>query len=151
MDSFTLVTDKIKSLLELDSDLKSYCASKFGGSAIVKKAYKKRIEIGLDQLPVILITRPMIQQQQETNIPSYERTHTIRLYCGFHQPDEELAQDQVIGFEEYIDQAILKDDRTLGNLVDHIWPGDSMNDEGYFHPVYFIVKEFLVLREEVYT
>jgi hypothetical protein len=148
--SFKYVVDHIKNLLETDTALASYCSTTFGKSLTVRKNVRKRMELNLSDFPLIMMSRPRIRSKQENNIPAYERQHSVFLYCGFHQPNLELGFDQLIEFEEMIDQAVLTPDRTFGNLIDHIDPGESANDEGIFHPICFIVKEYVISREEVY-
>ena len=133
-----------------DPALAAYCLSAWKKALTVKKTLRKRVEVNISEMPLIQITRPEINSDQENNV-AYEREHIISLYCLFHQPKIDLAFDQVIEFEETIDHAILGPDRTFGELIDHIDPGPSANDEGRFHPVYCIVKQYRVKREEVYS
>jgi len=133
-----------------DPALLAYCQSAWRKPLRVKKTLRKRTEISTSEMPLIQITRPEILSDQENNI-AYEREHTVSLYCLFHQPNVDLAFDEIIEFEEMIDLAMLGPDRTFGELIDHIDPGSSANDEGRFHPVYCIVKQYRVKREEVYS
>lgn len=136
--------------LKTDVALADFCTTTFGNPLAVVKKYKKRMEITMDRMPIIMVTRPTVSSKQENNAPAYDRRHSVLLYCLFVQPDHDLGFDQLIEFEELIDQAVLSEDRTLNNLVDHIDPGESSNDEGMFHPVYAMVKEYIISREEVY-
>ena len=149
MTSFKEVIDHIVDLLKTDSVLEAYCRSSWGKSITVRKVLKKRTEISLKGMPLIQVIRPRIDSVQENNV-AYEREHTVSLYCLFHEDDVEKAFDQLIEFEEAIDHALLQGDRTFGELIDHIDPGPSANDEGRFHPVYCIVKDYRIKREEIY-
>ena len=130
--------------------LLAYCRSAWGKDLKIKKTIRKRFEISTAEMPIIQIARPQISSDQENNL-AYEREHTVSFYCLFHQPNIDLAFDQIIEFEEMIDLAVLGPDRTFGELIDHIDPGPSVNDEGKFHPVYCIVKDYKVKREEIYS
>lgn len=143
--SFTIVTDAIKVALQNDADLKAFCLTEWQRAQKVEKAFKKREEILQTDLPVILFTVPA----QKTGYAAgrlLHRKYVIRCYAGFQQHDRVKAHDEIIRFEEFIEQALLKD-ATLNDLGILITPGDSANDEGFYHPTYFLAKDFEVLVE----
>jgi hypothetical protein len=132
----------ITTTLEADTGLLAFCNTEFGKVHTVKRVYKQRVEIDLSELPLIMITRPSVKAGPWR--PSErDYTHTSRLYCGFQCEDRELAQELLIEFEEALDAAILvyKDPNKLLAGITDIDPQDAVNDEGYFHPVYFFVKD----------
>lgn len=144
-NSFADVVDLIISALKNNADLASFCSTNFRKTLTVRKGVKRREEVREDELPMLMVT---VAGQQ----PSYGagrllyREYTVRLFCGFKQDDRAKAPDQVLKFEEFIEQAVLTDD-TLNGDASSSTPGDSAYDEGFFHPVYFQVKEFKVLVE----
>lgn len=119
-------------------------------SKVVKviRRYKPRSEIHITDLPVIMITRPRMTASPDSNATGTQE-HTMALYCGFHCEDRDQAQDVLIRFEEAIENAIMRDP-TLGRRVSYTEPGDSANDEGKGHPVYFLVKEIKISKEIVW-
>lgn len=148
MGSFVDVINNLVNTLQSDSTLDTFCREEWGKSLTIKKVFKKREEVGLTEFPLVMITRPQVSVEQENNI-AYERKNTIRLYVGFHQPNREAALDEIIELEEMIEKALVQD-MSVGGTVDMIIPGSSVNDEGYFHPVYFIAKEFEILKEDLW-
>lgn len=146
--SFTSVIANLKAVLETDPFLQAYAQSKWSKNIQVLTVFKQRTEVGLDDLPVIMLTRPGVDVEQENNV-AYERKNTVKLYIGFKEEDRMLAQAEIIEIEELIEKALVQNP-TISGMVDNIAPGNSANNEGYFHPVYFIVKEFLVLKEDVW-
>lgn len=144
-NSFADVVDLIISALKNNADLASFCSTNFKKTLTVRKGVKRREEVREDELPMLMVT---VAGQQ----PSYGagrlllREYTVRFFCGFKQDDRTKAPDQVLKFEELIEQAVLTDD-TLNGDASSSTPGDSAYDEGFFHPVYFQVKEFKVLVE----
>ncbi|GAB63103.1 MAG: hypothetical protein DWB56_06725 [Candidatus Jettenia sp.] len=139
MASFTSLIDHIATTLQNNAPLTSFCDAKWGKALSVLKAFKQRIEINLNDLPVILITRPSLEKNFLVNI-TRDGAHTVRLYAGFHQTDWAKALNEMVEFEEKIDDALLTD-YTRGGLAINTIPKSSVNDEGEFHPVYFIVME----------
>jgi len=136
MGSFNDALDAIKTTLEGDTALQSFCTSNFSAPLIVKRVFKRRTEISA--FPVILITRPEVKKM--SLIGARDGIHTVRLYCGFHQPDKEKAQDNIIEFEELIDDALLAPEPAALYAM-NIKPTASVNDEGMYHPHYFIVMD----------
>jgi hypothetical protein len=144
-DSFTETTDKFIAALEDNADLGTFCITKYGKALSVKKMYKATTDVLSAELPLIMLTSPT-QANEYVAARLLHRTHTVRLYCGLEQSDREKAQDELVDFEEYVEQAVLNDVNLNGPGVD-IKFGSSTNDEGTAHPVYFITKDFLVLIE----
>ncbi|MEW6115666.1 MAG: hypothetical protein AB1553_02040 [Nitrospirota bacterium] len=148
---FLPVFDGFKTLLETDADIIAFVSGKWNATLTVKQVFKKKPEIGNEEMPIVLITAPRTKKEQETGI-SHERKRIVRLYCGFKQHNKELGAREIIEFEEVLDKAILKSDSLLRSIpgVDSIEAGDEENDEGANHPDYFLVMEYSVLMEEVY-
>jgi len=139
MSSFTTVIDNIVTTLQNDAPLDAFCKSKWGKPISVKKIFKKRAELSIQNLPKILITRPLTEKSFLINT-SRESKNTVRLYCIFYQTDKRKALNELIEFEEKIDDAILmQSSETLGAIS--INPKGSENDEGEWHPVYAIVMD----------
>jgi hypothetical protein len=137
--SFTAVIDNLVATLQNDTALTAYCNSEWGKGLTVKPVYKHRTEINLTDLPIVLITRPTLKKIFLVGGPRNE-VHTMRLYCGFHQPDRAKALAEFIEYEEKIDGALIADRNRGGHAIETD-PLTSINDEGEFHPVYFMVME----------
>lgn len=143
--SFTDITDLVVAALAGYADLKTFCISNWKKPPAVRKFYKKREEVSLTELPLVMVTVPS-QRSTPAAARLLYREYTLRLYCGFQEDDRGKAQDLIIKFEEFIEQALLID-AVLNAQNIEIEVGDSANDEGQLHPVYFIVKEFTILIE----
>jgi len=144
-DSFTEVTDAIASALKDDAGLTELCTARWRRAQTVRKSLKLREEVSLTELPIIMITVPAMEV---TRYPGgdFDRQYTIRLYCGFQQKAREKAVDELIEYEEKIEQALLNS-AALKALVTDLITASSANDEGFNHPAYFLVKEFQVVVE----
>ena len=141
MASFIDVIDNLATTLEDNAALKSFCAEKWSKSLIVLTVFKERTEIQLSDLPIVLITRPETTKDFSTG--TRDGTHTVRLYCGFRQEDRLKAMKELIEFEEKLDDALLVD-HTRGGIAIDTDPKASANDEGKFHPVYFMVMDVTI-------
>lgn len=144
MSSFVDTLNSLKSALENDTALQAFCQAKWGKALTVKKVFKQRQELLIAELPVVLITRP-IRRTEDGLARKKDNKNTVRLYAGFHQADRDKALDETIGFEEAIETAVLADE-TLGGTAAATAFDSSQNDEGLFHPVYFTVMEFDILK-----
>jgi hypothetical protein len=120
----------------------------YGKPLNIRLEFKQRTEINIDQLPLIMITRPQKTTTPESGISGTEE-HRVTLYCGFVCEDRQQAQSLFITLDEAIESAIMKNP-TLGNRVGYCYPGESANDEGKWHPVYFFVKEIKIVKEVVW-
>lgn len=139
--SFKDVINNIVYLLQNDVALQNFSKTRWQTtkSLTVSKAFKKRIFINLRDLPLILITMPFIEKSFLINT-NRNSTHTIRLYCGFIQNNPKRALEDFIEFEELIDDALLfYEPEQLGAL--NLIPKSSENDEGLYHPVYFLTLD----------
>jgi len=137
MPSFTLVTDNLKTLLQDDAGILSFCNDTWGRVITVKKVFKPRTEIKNNEFPIIMVTRPKAKKNLLT--PGVkDGDHTVLLFCGIYSEDREKAQDYLVAMEELIEDAIVGD-YTLGGTVTSAIPTDTANDEGHYHPVYFLV------------
>lgn len=138
--SLNATLDHIQTTLE--AQLSAFSAATWGKAAAVRRVFKHRVEVPLADLPIVMMTLPSVEGR--TWRPA-ERDYrpTIRLYCGFHQTDPEAAQTQLVLFDEAIEDALLslKEANNLPPGTEDIDPKNSVTDEGYFHPVYFFVKD----------
>ncbi len=139
MGSFKNVIDKIVKTLHDDASLNAYISAEFIKSLTIKKSFNKRAEVNVSDLPIIFITRPSLEKSFLVNSIRNNK-NMVRLYAGFQQQDKRKALDNFIEFEEKIDNALVSvDPETLGAMI--IAPKASLNDEGMYHPVYFMVME----------
>ncbi len=138
MSSFVIVYNNIITTLQNDSALSTFCNTKWGKALTVLKVFKQRVEINLADLPIIIVTRPSVDKEFLVN--ARDADHIVRLCAGFHQTDREKAMEEMIEFEEKIDDALMADHTRGGNAKDTN-PKASVNDEGEFHPVYFMVMD----------
>lgn len=138
-DSFVDVLNNVVDLLTNDAALTAFCQDKWGKTLTVQKGGRKRTEIDLDKLPIIRITRPQIDKSYvEENVR--DGKNICRFYCGFRQNDRAKGPDELIMFEEILDDTLLgTPSDELGALV--IDPKSATNDEGFLHPVYFFVAD----------
>ena len=140
--SFKDNLNALKIRLEQNAALQNYAGENFGKNFTVKRTYKKRVEINLGLLPLILITRPSVTRTMENQLIS--KLHSVNLYVGFLQNDYEKAQDHLIELDEILDSAIITKTQEPGDLPMKISLGLSDNDEGIYHPSYFMVKEITI-------
>jgi len=142
------VINQLVSILQADEDLTAFCRQKWGKPLSVKKIFKRRTEINLHDLPIILITRPSIQKTYPIISAPKASEHTVRLYYGFHQNDKRIALEESIGYEEEIDDC-LSAHYSLGLPDTVLKTVSSINDEGEFHPVYFGVMDVEVTHRRL--
>lgn len=147
--SFIPALEKLRSLMETDASLVSYCTTTLGKVITGHRRFKLRTEVGMDELPVALITKPSSDKTSDSCIAGTS-IDLVRMYIGFFCDDLDQAQDILVMLEQLIDSAIMMDP-TLTGLVEYTYPGSSANDEGMFHPVYFMVKEFHIHREVIWS
>ncbi len=145
--SFKPVTDNIKSTLLADSALAAWIAANFPGKTLkVVKAFKRRQEINVTDLPIVMITSPK-RTRTEGTIGSRRYESTVMLYAGFHYDGaRENAPGLVEEFESLIEDAMLTDLRRGATAVDTEFE-DSANDEGTNHPTYFSVVQFTITTQ----
>jgi len=143
--SFTDIVDAVATLLADDAGLAVLTADKWNSALTVTKAFKLRQEVKVTDMPLVMITVPGQTTEYGTARTLY-RTYRLRLYCGFQQTDRVAAQEEAIKFEEAIEQAFFSS-TALDGLGAIVKPGDSASDEGFYHPVYFFVKEIHILVE----
>ena len=140
--TFNDVMEDIKSTIEDDAALAAFCTAKWGKTITVKRVFRRRTEVALDQLPIVLLTRPATKGLRWT-IGEREYEQSVMLYFGFHQPDTDKAQAEQVELEEKIEDALIvqyKDPNHLPAGAEDITPGESVNDEGANHPTYWTVK-----------
>lgn len=134
----------LKETLLNDAALSAFCSSRFRKTLTIKRGYRDREEIGMDECPVIIVTRPTVERENGLNRRS-RGIHSLRLYFGFYQPgtDAEVRETAAIiavEFEELIEAALVVD-TTRGGTASATIPGSSVNDEGALHPIYFGVMD----------
>lgn len=139
--SFNDTLDSLKETFCVSASLDAFSQTKWARSVTVKRVFRNRTEIAVSELPIILITAPQKIPGRFMN-DLMDSQHGVLLYCGFHQPDREKAQEELIEFEELVEDAILTYRKThrFPTGVDDIRPGEAANDEGRKPPVYFFVK-----------
>lgn len=145
--SFNDDIEVIKQALEGDDELEAFCLASFKRKLTVRRSFEKRTEIDSDEFPIMLIVRPSMDRSRATG-GLVHRNHKLLLFFGFREEDKSEAQSHLVIMEELVEQALdkLEDDPDLsGEML--IEPGDSANDQGHYHPVYFIAKEVSVLTE----
>lgn len=142
---FTEVLDRLKNVLVTNKNLQTLSMIAWKKQVAVKVMFRKRVEIPLSDMPVILITRPAVRDRDHVRDRQTAR-HTVRLYCGFVQNNHEAATAQQVDFEEAIDDALTKGN-PLRDMALETNVTDSVNDEGYFHPTYFTVMDVEILHE----
>lgn len=134
--SFSGALQKLKDILDADTDLQAYVAANFPRPLTVRFAYKNRAELSAADLPVVILTRPNVKKRFQTGVRDGD--HTVLMYTVFQQDDRDLGPLQLIELEEKIDDAITAD-VTLGSTVISALPEASANDEGKNHPVYCMI------------
>lgn len=138
------IINNLKTTLETNASIASFCSTKWGKTLTVKKVLKKRTEITLDEFPIILITRPSVGKKSPCLGTKLRRTdQTIHLYCGFMQDDQTKSLDEIIEFEELLDDVLMLDPKRGGTATSSKLE-NSVNDEGMFHPVYFFVMDVVI-------
>ena len=138
IDSINAIETRLKNF----QPLKDFLQATFNKTLLVKKTVRDRTTVGQDEFPLVMITRPRIERVRAGN--SVNLDNSVFLYAGISQPDRNIALEQMIRYEELIEDAVLTRTDIPGDLGMVIVPGDSLNDEGLFHPHYFMVKHFTV-------
>lgn len=139
--TFNDTLDSLKETFEASVPLDVFSKTRWGQSLTVKRVFRNRTEIAGSELPIILITAPQKIPGRFMN-DLMESQHGVLLYCGFHQPDREKAQEELVQFEEIVEDTILTYRKTkrFPTGVEDIRPGEAANDEGRRPPIYFFVK-----------
>ncbi len=141
--SFVSVMEKIAEDLGKGAAA-AYAAARWPGRTLsVKTFFKPRVKITQDELPLIMITRPVVEKgARAVSERSYKQD--LRVYFGFMQNDLSLAGKQAVAFEEAIEDDFLKyrPEGELGGIglpagCNDIETKESANDEGHYHPTYF--------------
>ena len=144
MASFNDAITVLMTKLQEDGTLQAFCQDKWKRKITVTKEFRQRVEIPLADLPVIVITRPSVRKEYRLS-GGRENTNTVRLYCGFRQNDRKKSLEELIAFEELLDDILTANYRLrdTGNnpTVQNVHPTDSANDEGMNHPNYFMALE----------
>jgi hypothetical protein len=129
--------------LENHAGLRDFIRSAFPGKNLtVMKTVRDRVEIQISDCPLVMMTRPTIQRVRQGNAVNLE--NAVFLYGGIHEPDRTKALDELIQMEELMEDAMLTKTDLPGDRGIVVVPGDSVMDEGLYHPIYFVVKHFTV-------
>ena len=97
----SLLTNLVTTL-QTDTILAAFIDGTFARALTIKKGYRRRDEIGLDELPIIRVTRPRRVTQKNAIRMGQEHYTTVRLYAGFFSEDVEAAADLAAEFEELL-------------------------------------------------
>ncbi len=76
---------QIKTTLLSSAELTAFCHERFSKKLTIKRSYLDREEIGMDECPIILITRPNVSRENGLNRRS-KGNHTARC-IWVYQPD----------------------------------------------------------------
>jgi len=135
--SFVDNINAFKVRLENNQALNDFALTKFGKVFKVWKVFHSRTEIGLDDLPLIMLTRPSVNRTP-SNL-SARKEHTVALYAGYRQEDRLLSLEQSIELDSLLEYAVMGKTDLPGDVPMPVEVTDSTNDEGLYHPVYFMV------------
>ena len=144
MPSFNDAIAQLVSILQNDAGLSTFCTDKWGKAHTVGKRFRRRSEINATEYPLIFITRPDVKKAYRLS-GGQENENTVRLYCGFQQDDREKVLDEVVEFEEKINDVLCANQR-LNETAKEVHPEDSVNDEALYHPSYFIVMDVRIVH-----
>ena len=149
MTSFNDVLDRLVRILEEDEGVQNFAMDRWLSRITIKRVFKRRTEVNASELPLIMMTRPRLAQTPMLGGPeSRKNDNTVTLYILFVQPDAEKAQQDIIAIEELVDDCLNRNYRIKdanGNpLVKSVFPIESANDEGLYHPNYSIVKDLKI-------
>lgn len=137
--TFLDVLDRTKSLLESDAALAAFCNEKWAQRLTAAIEYRQRREIAFSELPLVLITRPLITNRKRVR-NGREAVHNARLYAGFQNKDRVAGARELVEFEEKLEDALTKH-TPFSDLALEAAVGDSVNDEGSQPPAFFLVMQ----------
>lgn len=140
--SFVDNINALKVRLENNQALNDFALTKWEKVFKILKVFHNRTEIGLNDLPLIMITRPTVNRTP-SNL-SARKEHTVALYAGFRQEDRLLALEQLIELDSLLEDAVIVRTNLQGDIPMPVEVTDSTNDEGLYHPVYFMVMNLKV-------
>lgn len=149
MSSFSDDISAMLSIISQDPDLTALLATITSRPLTAKKVFKNRTEIPTKDYPLLMATRPTVKTAVQDDY-SGVKTHQVRFFFGFYTDNRDAVQDWLVQFEELMEAAIMAD-TTLGGRVENVAPGECSNDQGKFHPVYFMVKDFYVSKEAIWA
>lgn len=141
--SFASTLTALASQITGNAGVQAFCQAKWGRPLTAKVSFRNRAELNMASLPIVLITRPRVGKRRDTS-GGPEGLHSVRLYFGFYQPDQDKVVTEQIGLEELIEDAI-NSDTSLADTADEVTIRDSANDEGKKHPSCFTVMDLDVL------
>ena len=147
--SFVPIMTAIKACLEEDADLQAFCKEVWTRELSARLAFKKRQEIPLKDLPLVMITSPSVGRREESSL-GREAWRRVRLYAGFYQKDGARGVLEQILFEELIDAALARDTSLDGAALEMRFL-DSANDEGVYQPAWFTAMDIEVLYSRQWT
>lgn len=139
--SLVQAIEQVRNVLDTDLQLEDWVSAYMSGPLKVVTAFKRRQELVLADLPIIMVTAP-----RKTSISGTigQRFYSVALtlYLGFNFSGvKEEALALMEAFEAVVEDAILRD-RTLTGFVREVTFESSANDEGSNHPNYFSVMQF---------
>ena len=141
MASFTATITALAASLSEDTALQAYCLAEFGRNMTVQAVFRNKAEIGMDEMPVALITRPRVKKN--IYIQAKDQVNSVFVYLVFFKEDANAAALNMIRLEELVDDALTKDG-TQGGACTETTPVEAVNDEGRNHPLYAILAEYSV-------
>ena len=142
--SFNTALDRLVGLITADTSLQSFALAKWQKRFTVRREFRNRVQVNTSELPLIMLTRPSVTKEFRIS-GGRDNVNTVRLYILFQQDERAKAQSEIVEVEELIDDCLAANyrikDANGDPLVKNVKPGDSVNDEGMFHPVYGIVMD----------
>jgi hypothetical protein len=139
------IIDKINALkfrIENNAYIQAYCAENFSKPMQASKEFRNRVELQLNDLPLTLITRPSVNREPTGNVRV--KNHSVLLYIGFHETDKNKALEHIVALEELYETAVAAYTSLTGDKPMAIAVGDTINDEGAYHPSYFMVMQLTI-------
>jgi len=124
-------------IIEASTDLAAFADANFDRPLTVKPGFRRRDEIGLDELPIIRVTRPRRRTDKTGLRVGVNHYITYRLYAGIYHESPEEATALMLEMENILADLFIGNEVTLGLLEE----ATSANDEGTLPPVHFLVMD----------
>lgn len=124
-------------IIEASADLAAFVEGNFGRPLTVKPGFRRRDEIGLDELPIIRVTRPRRRTDKTGLRVGVNHYITYRLYAGIYHESPEEATALMLELEDILADLFINNEATLGLLEE----ATSANDEGTLPPAHFLVMD----------
>ncbi len=136
--NFAAILDTLAANLGTDTALNDFCLAQWGKPFAAKKGYKKRHEIGMDELPVARLTQPRLRKAAVATRVAFQPHVTMRVYAGFLCEDVEQAADLAIQLGDLLGAVAVTTASALGLVAEEI---DCVTDEGQLLPSCFLVMD----------